>query len=206
MRLKYNSFAVLTFFFICLAILILDQTIAHGLCENWFLVKPRGAFSWKSPHDWITLFTYTFGHAGWEHLISNMLLLLVIGPMLEEIYGTGELVFMMTVTALAGGLANAIFFSSGLFGASGVVFMMILLASFTNFRKGEIPITFILVLVLYVGSEVVQAFQSDNVSQFTHILGGLCGSVFGFLQNGSKASRKAEHRVEDKPPDRITGD
>jgi membrane associated rhomboid family serine protease len=94
---------------------------------------------------------------------------------------------MMAVTALVGGLANALFVRAALLGASGIVFMLILLASFTNFRKGEIPLTFILVLVLYVGQQILQAVgTTDNISHFTHILGGFCGSIFGFLQNSSK--------------------
>ena len=58
--------------------------------------------------------------------------------------------------------------------------MMILLSSFTNFRAGTIPLTFILVLLFYVGNEVYSAFKSDQISQFAHIFGGLAGSVFGF--------------------------
>jgi membrane associated rhomboid family serine protease len=67
-------------------------------------------------------------------------------------------------------------------GASGVVFMMILLSSFTNFSHGEIPLTFILVLILYLGVQLYNSFGSDNISQFAHIIGGLCGSFFGFLR------------------------
>jgi membrane associated rhomboid family serine protease len=73
-------------------------------------------------------------------------------------------------------------------GASGIVFMMILLASFTNFRKGEIPLTFILVLIFYVGNEVMSAFRNDGVARFAHILGGFCGSIFGFFRKPASAS------------------
>jgi membrane associated rhomboid family serine protease len=60
--------------------------------------------------------------------------------------------------------------------------MMVLLASFTNFNKGEIPLTFILVLVLYLGRELFNSFRSDNISEFAHIAGGFCGSLFGFFR------------------------
>jgi uncharacterized membrane protein YdcZ (DUF606 family) len=71
-------------------------------------------------------------------------------------------------------------------GASGVVFMMILLASFTNFSEGEIPLTFILILILYIGREVFNSFRQDNISEFAHIIGGLCGSLFGFFRPAKK--------------------
>jgi membrane associated rhomboid family serine protease len=60
--------------------------------------------------------------------------------------------------------------------------MMILLASFTNFSHGEIPLTFILVLTLYIGNELIKSFgPANNISYFAHIAGGFCGSLFGFF-------------------------
>jgi membrane associated rhomboid family serine protease len=102
--------------------------------------------------------------------------------MLEENYGSSLLLIMMVITALVTGVLNILFFRSALMGASGVVFMMILLSSFTNFTHGEIPLTFILVLILYMGVQLFNSFNSDNISQFAHIVGGLCGSFFGFLR------------------------
>ena len=41
--------------------------------------------------------------------------------------------------------------------------------------------TMLLVVALYLGNEVVDGLsESDNISQMTHIVGGLCGIVFGF--------------------------
>ena len=41
-------------------------------------------------------------------------------------------------------------------------------------------LTLILVLVLYLGGEIVDGVVlSDNVSQLTHIIGGICGAVMG---------------------------
>lgn len=68
-----------------------------------------------------------------------------------------------------------------LLGASGVVFMMIVLSSFTEMGKEGIPITLILVVIFYLGGELLDGLTtSDNVSQLTHIVGGLCGLIFGF--------------------------
>lgn len=40
--------------------------------------------------------------------MGNMMYILILGPMLEEKYGTSNMVFIMLVTALATGLANLI--------------------------------------------------------------------------------------------------
>ena len=192
MRIKYNAPTVLTFAFISAIILIISQTIMRSLTEQWFVVPGKGSFSVSSVRSWVTLFTHVLGHANWPHLISNFAFILVIGPILEEIYGSFSLFVMICITAVVTGALNVLFFSTGLLGASGVVFMMILLASFTNFSKGDIPLTFILVLVLYLGRELFNSFGSGstNISEFAHIVGGFIGSLFGFFRvpRSNKAS------------------
>ena len=187
MKIKYNAPTVLTFAFISAAVLILSQTVMRSLTEQWFLVPGRGGFSPSSVRCWVTLFTHVLGHSNWQHLIANFSIILLIGPILEETYGSFSLWIMICITALITGVLNVLFFSSNLLGASGVVFMMILLASFTNFSRGEVPLTFILVLVLYLGRELFTSFRSDggtgnNISQFAHIVGGFIGSLFGFFR------------------------
>jgi membrane associated rhomboid family serine protease len=67
-------------------------------------------------------------------------------------------------------------------GASGIVFMLILMASFTNIRQGRLPVTVLLVAVLYIGNEIILGlFTVDNISRISHIVGGLCGAVFGVV-------------------------
>ena len=182
MRIKYNAPVVLTFTFISVIVMILTQLIFKDLMDYWFVVPGRGGFSANNPRNWINLWSHAIGHADWNHLISNFALILLIGPILEESYGSLALLFMMFVTALITGILNIFFFSTGLLGASGIVFMMIILASFTNFKRGEIPLTFLLVAALYLGGEFIASAKPSNVSHFAHILGGICGSLFGFLR------------------------
>jgi membrane associated rhomboid family serine protease len=182
MKIKYNSPVVLTFVFLCSFILALNQLLFHNLIALWFSAPGKGNFSSSSVRNWIDLVTHVLGHANWNHLTGNLLIILIVGPMLEDIYSSASLLFMMFITAIVTGSVNVLFFSTGLLGASGIVFMMILLASFTNFRKGEIPLTFILVLIFYVGNEIISSFKNDSIAHFVHIIGGFCGSVFGFLR------------------------
>ena len=184
MKIKYNAPTVLTFAFVSALVLILSQTVMRSLTQQWFVVSGKGGFSPSDIRCWVTLFSHVLGHANWPHLISNFSFILLIGPILEEIYGSFSLFIMIVITALVTGMLNVLFFSSGLLGASGIVFMMILLASFTNFSKGEIPLTFILVLVLYLGRELYNSFGSGdgNISEFAHIVGGFTGSLFGFFR------------------------
>ncbi len=134
---------------------------------------------------YVRLFTHVFGHSGWNHFIGNASYLLLLGPMLEEKYGSKELLEIIIITALMTGIANYILYpNTALCGASGVVFALILLSSFTNFSEGEIPITFILVAVLFIGQQVWEGLMvQNNISNMAHIMGGIIGSVIGYGTN-----------------------
>jgi len=194
MKIRYNAPAVLTFTFISAAVLVLSQTVLRSLTAQWFMVGGKGNFSPSSLRCWVTLFTHVLGHANWSHLVSNFSFILLIGPILEETYGSASLLIMIAITALVTGILNVLFFPYSLLGASGVVFMMILLASFTNFNKGEVPLTFILVMILYLGRELFNSFGNNpqsnanaNISQFAHVVGGFIGSLFGFFRSSRQA-------------------
>jgi membrane associated rhomboid family serine protease len=114
------------------------------------------------------------------------MIILLIGPLLEEKYGSGKLLEMIIVTAIATGLLNAFLFSNSLIGGSGIAFMLILLGSFSNIRSKEIPLTFILIAVLFIGSEIVSTLKIDRISQFSHLAGGFIGAGYGFIRSGRR--------------------
>ena len=180
MRLSYNAPVVLTFTFLSVFVFVFTHQIAP-LFLDWFVIHPT--FNFANPVDYFRLFSHILGHQDLNHLMGNFTLNLLVGPILEEKYGSETLLIVMLITAFITSVLNVLFFSTGLLGASGVVFLFIFLASFTSFKQGEIPLTFILVFVLFIGQEVLASFKTDNISHFAHILGGMVGSGFGFLWN-----------------------
>ena len=104
---------------------------------------------------------------------------------LEEKYGPSKIFEVIGITALVTGLVNWFFFPNvALCGASGVVFAFILLISFANVRSGEIPVTVILVALIFLGEQVYDGiFIRDNVSNLSHVLGGFVGAVAGYNLN-----------------------
>ncbi|MEZ4359212.1 MAG: rhomboid family intramembrane serine protease [Kofleriaceae bacterium] len=181
LRITYNAPVILTFALAAVVVQLLGES-----------AKPYVA-AWPTFGDWrayLGLFTHPLGHANWEHLLGNFSLILLLGPLLEERHGSRSLLGMFVVTALVTGLVNTAFTDTFLVGASGIVFMLILLASTANIRQGEIPLTFLAVALLYLGREVLAAFRADNISQLAHLVGGTVGAIFGFLTapRGAKAS------------------
>lgn len=177
--IRFNAPVILGFALLALAALLLGRWTDGAATYRYFSVY-RAPLT--EPLTYLRFFTHVLGHANYEHYMGNMLLLLLVGPGIEEKYGHKTTALCIGVTALVTGLVQFVFFpTTVLLGASGVVFMMIVLSSFTEMGKEGIPVTLILVVIFYLGSELLDGLTSaDNVSQLTHIIGGLCGLVFGF--------------------------
>ena len=176
---------ILGFSLFSLVALLLAMATGGGTNDLFFSVY-RAPLT--DPLTWVRFFGHVLGHAGWQHFIGNIMLILVIGPLLEEKYGSGEVLFVILITALVTGLLNFVLFPQvQLLGASGVAFAMILLSSFVSVKEGEIPLTFLLVAVIYIGGEVIDGiFIRDSVSNLSHIAGGAVGAVLGVGLCGRK--------------------
>ena len=187
MKIRYNAPVTLTFTFMSAVVLILSITILPSLTSLWFSTPMP--FRTNVFGDYVKLVSYIFGHASVQHYMGNFTMILLLGPILELAYGSGFILLSIFITAVSTGLLNVLLFpNTVLLGASGIVFMMIILASVTNFNKGEIPLTFILVMLVYLGGQVWDAFaKQDNISQFAHIAGGLVGSLLGFFRARPKS-------------------
>lgn len=182
LNLTYNAPFTLTFFFVCAVTLILEL-ITHK--TNALLFSVRG-FSFSQLLSFVRLFTHVLGHQNIAHFVGNMMYLLLLGPLLEERYGVGVLLMTTLATAFVTGVL-ACLFSVSILGASGVVFAFILMTSFTAFRQHTLPLTVVLVAVLYLGNEIYQMIAvGGNVAYFAHIAGGLVGAVMGYLLNCNK--------------------
>lgn len=188
LKISYNAPMILSFVFLCFAVTLIG-VLTGGRATRLLFTTYHSSL--RSPLTYLRFFTYIFGHAGWNHFLGNATYLLLIGPMLEEKYGSRMLMEIIAITALVTGLVNYIFFwNVGLCGASGVVFAFILLASFTGFQEGEIPLTFILIAVMFIGQQIIEGITvSDNVSNTAHIVGGLVGAGLGYMLN-----KKSGHR------------
>ena len=81
---SYNSVVILSFFFICLVLLIIDYLSRHRLSN--FLALRRGSIF--NPMTYIRMISNSLVSRDWNHFRSNFLYILLLGPMLEEKYGS----------------------------------------------------------------------------------------------------------------------
>lgn len=187
-KIQFNAPVVLSFAGLSLIALVLGY-ITGGASNRALFSVYRSSF--LNPLTYVRLVTHVLGHSGYEHYIGNMLMLLVIGPPMEEKYGSRALLRAILITAAVSGVVQMVFFPrSALLGASGIVFMLIVMSSLSGMQEGSVPLTLILVVIFYLGGEVVDGlFQRDNISHLSHILGGLSGAVIGYGLERRKKTR-----------------
>lgn len=181
-RITFNSPVVLWFSIMCFGVTLIDF-LANGLLVSTLFMTYHSSLA--DPLTYIRFFTHVIGHDGWSHLFGNLMYILLLGPMIEEKYGSKVLIKVILIAAVATGVINYIFFpNTALCGASGVVFALIVLSSFTGFKSGEIPLTFILVAAIFLGQQIYEGIvKQDNISNMAHIIGGIVGGVNGFYLN-----------------------
>ena len=180
LQFDYNSPVILTYFIVSLIVLILGYLTKDKINKLLFCSYRS---SLLDPLTYIRMFTHCIGHSGWDHFVNNFLYILLIGPMIEEKYGSINLLIMFLITSLVIALFNILISNYEIRGASGNVFMLIVLSSFSNFQEGKIPITLILICLFYVITEVKKSiFERKSKTYYMgHILGAVCGIIFGFL-------------------------
>ncbi len=180
LKISFNSPIILSYFVISSLVFLFNFITGGWLNDVLFSVYRSSLLDLLT---YLRLIGHVFGHANLTHLFANITLILVIGPMLEEKYGSLNIAVVIAFTAITTGLCHMLISpDSVLLGGSGVVFAFILLSSFTQMKAGEVPMTLILVVITYLGQELYQGiFVKDNVSQFTHIMGGFAGIFAGYL-------------------------
>lgn len=185
-RLSYNAPVTLSFTILAVVVFGITAIVGQWFTSVFFTLGT--GMSFLNPAHLLTFITYPLGHSSWDHLSGNMLFVLLLGPLLEEKYGRSDMLMMFGITTIGIAIVNTVFFSTGLLGASGIVFMLIVLSSFTNLREGTLPITAVVVAALFVGREALQGFNDDNISQMAHIVGGVFGLGFGLLASTRKSA------------------
>ena len=177
---SFNAPFVLLFCAVSLAALGLG-IITGGASRTLVFSVYRSSF--LNPMTYVRLLCHTLGHSSFSHYVGNMALILALGPIVEERYGSWRLAFMFAITAIVSGLFHMFLGSGMLLGASGVVYMLVFLASTSGAKSGEIPLTLVAVGVLYLTQEILSGlFSAGDISHLSHIVGGVCGAVMGLLK------------------------
>jgi rhomboid protease GluP len=137
-------------------------------------------------HQWWRLVTAMFLHGGLIHIGFNMMVLMDIGPVVEEVYGAGRYLCLYTVTGVAGYLLSGFVgyqSASGghpSVGASGAILGLIgLMIAITTRRAGAQMQQLRSRLISWVVSIFVFGFLLSGVDNLAHLGGLAAGFVLG---------------------------
>ncbi len=200
-KVAYDAPVTLTFVIISAVLFLINIILAKSgksLGLEKLLASPTsqtGALPFipTAPLSYLRLLLYIFGSesaGGAAVLFTNLILIMLLGPAMEERYGSVIIGIMIFVSALFSGVLNACFCEASLVGAVPLVSMMIFLNAFMSFSKKKFPLSFAAVMVFFV---VLQVAGGAGVLRIIIcIAGGLCGSLFAFLTSPKmKAEKKA---------------
>lgn len=193
-NIDFDAPVTVTFAALSVFLFLLDSFIFKGKMTVAFMASPATggelAFEVGNFSSYMRLFFYAFGAASWEILITNLLFILLLGPSMEAKYGSVIIGIMMAVSTLFSGVLTACFCKSSIQGCTAIVFMMIFLNSFMSFSKKKIPLSFVLIFILFIVRELFVKNPNGIVGIIIGIAGGLCGSLFAFLTSPKARSEK----------------
>lgn len=215
-RVTYDFPVTVTFALVAALVFLLDVFAFKGkLCNTVFIChgskQAAVPFNFKSAGDFAGLFLFVFGNLSWEMFFANIVMILLLGQILEERYGSVMLALMMFISTFVAGVLTACMSTVPLCGAGTMVFMMSVLVSLTELTKKRIPVSCLLVFVFFLAFEIyrnVNGASGADVLQKTvgviiEIIGGICGSIFGFLvspkkRGATKKSTKTQVSYDDE--------
>lgn len=180
-RIKYNAPVSLTFIILSSIVLFLNTNVNSYLISNWFTADGTISFNYSDPICYLKFITHLLGHTDINHFTGNAIYLILLGPILEEKYKSRTLLVLIIITAIISSGINALFVDTYMLGASGIVYLFIVLVSFTNIEKGEFPLSVVVVLGFYIYKEISREDTGD-ISVVTHTVGAIIGLLFGLFK------------------------
>jgi membrane associated rhomboid family serine protease len=196
---------IVTYVLIAINVLVFFLELSNGeeFIQRWAFVPTR--FLADPVGDFATLFTSMFLHAGWAHLLGNMLYLWIFGDNVEDRFGHGLYFVFYILSGLAATFAQ-LAISSGSsvanVGASGAI-AGVLGAYLVMFPRGRVnvllgrfvtPMSALIVIGLWFLLQIfsqISVFsagpqEGGGVAYMAHIGGFVAGVVLTYLLGGKR--------------------
>ena len=197
---------VVTYVLIAINVLmfLLELNSGDAFIERWAFVPSR--FMANPVGEFATIFTSMFMHAGWVHLLGNMLYLWIFGDNVEDRLGHGLFLVFYILCGIGATLAQLLFsLGSNIpnLGASGAI-AGVLGAYLIMFPRGQVrvlmgraivPMSALVVIGIWILIQIfsqVSVFTASSqtegggVAYMAHIGGFVTGVILTFLLGGSR--------------------
>ena len=196
---------LVTFGLIAVNVLFFFAELSGGdaLIEQWAFVPRR--FLANPGGDFLTLFTSMFMHAGWAHLLGNMLYLWIFGDNVEDRFEHFKFIAFYLLSGFAATAAQLAFSTESNvpnLGASGAIagvlgaYILMFPQGKVNvlMGRGVVPMPALVVIGLWIVLQLFSGFgsltttttvQAGGVAYMAHIGGFIAGLVLTFLLRGN---------------------
>jgi membrane associated rhomboid family serine protease len=197
-----RTFPVVTYGLIALNLIFFFAELNGGeaFIQQWAFVPRR--FLANPGGDFVTLLTSMFMHAGWLHLLGNMLYLWIFGDNVEDRFGHLKFLVFYLICGFAATFAQLAFSSESNIpnlGASGAIagvlgaYIVLFPKSRVNvlMGRGVIPMPALVVIGLWIVLQFVSGIgsisntaETGGVAYMAHIGGFIAGFVLTFFLRG----------------------
>lgn len=200
---RLKSTPIITYLFIAMNVIVflLETSLGEAFIMNWSFVPSR--FTANPVAEASTVFTSMFMHAGWPHLIGNMLYLWIFGDNVEDLLGKTKYIFLYLLSGIAATFSQMFFDASSSLphlGASGAIggilgaYILLFPKTSVNVLVGRvvtqmsalavIGIWFLLQFVSSVGAMASAGEETGGVAYMAHIGGFVAGLALAFVFKG----------------------
>lgn len=141
--------------------------------------------------DYFKLFLYVLGGTDKLILFTNLLLLMLLSPQMEDLYGSVTIGVMYFISAVFTGVLNVCFCKNVISGADSIIFMLIVLDVMACFKKRTISCSALVVVAVFICVQVFKKNPNGMIGIIVTVAGGLCGSLFAFLALPKARAKKS---------------
>jgi rhomboid protease GluP len=146
-------------------------------------------------HEWYRLVTAMFLHGGLIHIGFNMMVLMDIGPVVEEVYGSPRFLFLYAAAGVAGFLCSALSGHVSVGASAPILGLIGLMIAITTKRSGAHMQQLRSRLISWVVSIFVFGFLMRGVDNWAHAGGLAAGFALGKLIADREPMNASERRT-----------
>ncbi|HAP19972.1 MAG TPA: rhomboid family intramembrane serine protease [Lachnospiraceae bacterium] len=144
-------------------------------------------------HEYYRLITHFFLHFGFDHLINNMVSLLVLGYALENVIGRTRYAVIYFLSGILAGVSSIVYnvFVTGEYtvscGASGAIYglmgalLVLLIWGNRGHRSSEVPR-----YLVFIGLSLYSGIQDTSIDNAAHIGGFIAGILICLIMTRKK--------------------
>ena len=135
-----------------------------------------------------------FLHGSLVHLAFNMWVLMDIGPIIEELYGSARYLYVYVLTGIGGYILSSFFGHDSVGGSGALLGLIGVMLALTMGRKTATMQMIQSQIVRWLIYIAIMGFMMSGIDNTAHLGGFVCGFGLGKFMTGREPSSPEEHK------------